>query len=128
MSKNLDSRPASATQKLHPLVYRAMVGLALWLIVSIWAFKGGLYTDYLFMVVSGLIFFATLIPAALWWTRHRHKPPSGEHESFRRWETEDFATWQGRLSGREAATQILLPIAAVAFGMMIFAIIEHLVV
>ena len=105
-----------------------MVGLAVWLLISIWAFSGGLYTDYLFMVVTGLIVFAVLIPAALWWTRRRHRIARNEDESFRHWESEDFATWQGRLSGREAALQILLPIAAVSFGMTIFAIVEHLVV
>ena len=128
MNSDLESRPGPTTEKLHPLVYRVMIGLAVWLLVSIWAFNGGLYTDYLFMVVSGLIFFATLIPVTLWWTRRRHRAPSGEEESFRRWESEDFSIWQGRLSGREAATQVLLPLAAVAFGMTIFAIVEHLVV
>jgi hypothetical protein len=105
-----------------------MVALAVWLLISIWAFNGGLYTDYLFMIVTGLIVFAVLIPAALWWTRRRHRTVSSKEESFRRWESEEFATWQGRLSGREAALQILLPIAAVSFGMTIFAIVEHLVV
>jgi hypothetical protein len=32
-------------------------------------------------------------------------------------------TWTGRVSGREAAMQILLPIAAVAFGMTIFGLV-----
>jgi hypothetical protein len=31
-----------------------------------------------------------------------------------------FATWTGGIPGREAAIQILLPIAAVAFGMTLF--------
>jgi hypothetical protein len=29
------------------------------------------------------------------------------------------------MSGREAATQVLLPLAAVSFGMTIFAILAH---
>jgi hypothetical protein len=128
MSENIDGRQRAAVQKLHPRVYQTMVGLAVWLLVSIWALKGGLYTDYLLVVVTGLIVFAVLIPATLWWTRQRHRAASTEGESFRHWESEEFATWQGRLSGREAALQILLPIAAVSFGMTIFAIVEHLVV
>ena len=41
------------------------------------------------------------------------------------WTSGDFETWQGRLKGKDAAVQILLPIASVAFGMTLFAIIMH---
>jgi hypothetical protein len=34
-----------------------------------------------------------------------------------------FATRTGRISGREAAAQILLPIAAVAIGMTVFGLV-----
>jgi hypothetical protein len=128
MSAPLYGRARPVSENLHPFVYQAMVALAVWLLVSIWAFSGSLYTDYLFMVVTGLIVFATLIPVTLWWTRRRHRAPSGSDESFRHWESEEFAIWQGRLSGREAALQVLLPLAAVSLGMTIFAIVEHLVV
>jgi hypothetical protein len=36
-------------------------------------------------------------------------------------------TWQGRLTGTEAAMQILLPIAAAAFGMTALGIAFHVV-
>jgi hypothetical protein len=35
-------------------------------------------------------------------------------------------TWQDRLKGRNAAIEILLPLAAVAFGMSAFAIAYHI--
>jgi hypothetical protein len=44
-------------------------------------------------------------------------------ESFRDWASEDFATWTGGLNGREAAMQILLPIAAVSIGMTVFGLV-----
>ena len=127
MTSDIKDSDRPVTAKLHPLIYKTIVGLALWLVISIWAFNGGLYTDYLLVVVSGLIFFATLVPATLWWTRRRHRAGASGVEPFREWEEEDFATWQGQLSGREAALQVLLPIAAVAFGMTIFVIVQHLV-
>jgi hypothetical protein len=50
-------------------------------------------------------------------------------KSFHDWATSDFDTYTGRLSGLQAATLILLPIAAAAFGMtafgIAFLIVEH---
>lgn len=37
-----------------------------------------------------------------------------------------FETHTGRLSGAAAAIQVILPLAAVSFGMTIFAVIHHL--
>jgi hypothetical protein len=103
-----------------------MIGLAAWLLISIWSLARTAYTDYLLAVVSGLVFFALLIPITLWWTRRRHQPAhSEEEESFRRWTSHDFDMWQGRTSGLDAAVEILLPLAAVAFGMTALAIVAH---
>ncbi len=120
------NRPVS--NALHPHVYRAMVGLAAILILSIWAFAGAGGTDLLLAVITAFIAFTVLIPSTLWWTRHRHRLPDAEFrdESLDGWLHEEFQTWQGRLSGRDAATQVLLPLTAVAFGMAIFAIVAHL--
>ena len=45
--------------------------------------------------------------------------------SFRQWAAEDFDTWQDRVKGRNAAVEVLLPMAAIAIGMTAFAIILH---
>jgi hypothetical protein len=114
---------------LHPVVYRTIIGFALLLILSAWwGFASALNTDFVLFVVSGFIFFSVLIPTAAWWTWHRHRPRGTFDqavEPFGEWEEEEFETWQGRLTGREAAMQVLLPIAAVAFGMLAFAIVAH---
>ena len=43
--------------------------------------------------------------------------------SFHEWISHPFKIWTGSISGREATLQILLPIAAVAFGMTIFGLV-----
>jgi hypothetical protein len=71
------------------------------------------------------LFFVILvgIPVLLWLTWRRNIDPNEQHAytaPFGEWTLRPFVTWTGRISGREAAVQILLPIAAVAFGMTIF--------
>ena len=56
-----------------------------------------------------------------------HADGGDDTQSLRRWLRATFATEQDRLSGAEAATLVLLPIAAGAIGMMLFAIIFHIV-
>ena len=122
-------RPAS--DELHPLVYQALIGLALWLILSVWAFFNDWgYAELLLAVVSGFILIVVAVPGAIWLTWRRHRDPSParpRHDSnFRDWASGDFNIWQSRISGTEAAIQILLPIAAVALGMTAFGISLHI--
>lgn len=115
--------------KLHPLLYRTMVALALVLVGAVWSLARTPDTNFLLVVVSGFVFFTVLIPATLWWTWRRHRAPRvGEDQSFRSWISKDFDMWQGRTSGVDATVEILLPPAAVAFGMTLFAILEHFIV
>lgn len=111
------------TSRLHPRVYALMMGLAGWLVLSVWMFSGVGSTDYLLAIVSGFIFIAVALPFIL----SRLRRPGSEGPSFRAWGSGDFDTWTGRLRGSQAATEILLPIAAVAFGMTAFGIVLHLV-
>jgi hypothetical protein len=46
---------------------------------------------------------------------------------FLDWARGDFDTWQGRLTGTQAAMQIVLPIAAAALGMTAIGIAFHVV-
>jgi hypothetical protein len=121
-----NSAPHKVTRLLHPRVYGLLIGLALWLVLSVWLFAGGGIADYLLAIVSGFIVVAVALPLILSRVQ-RVDGASGNNEprSFRDWAVMDFDTWQGRLSGAQAAAQILLPIAAVAFGMTIFGIAFH---
>ncbi|MFZ5672701.1 MAG: hypothetical protein ACOZAM_07020 [Pseudomonadota bacterium] len=113
------------TDGLHPGIYLALAGFGLWYAFSAWAFGGGAYTDYLLAVVTGLIAIAILIPLGMWriWRNHAHRRDSDE--PFRFWAAGDLRIWQDRMRARSAAIEILLPVAAVAIGLLILATINH---
>ena len=105
---------------LHPVVWRAIVALALWLVVSAWVFFGGAdYDGITLAVVTGLFVVAIGIPVLLWrtWQRRADHSEDAPTPSFRDWRSGEFATWTGRHAASGAAIETLLPIAAVAFGM-----------
>jgi hypothetical protein len=121
------------TGTLHPVIYLTILALAVWFVLSAWGgFGGNDQTDYLLVVVSGWVFVAVAIPCVLWRmaTKRTAKPSDSKDNSsagsFRDWAAHDFETWQDRVRGAEAAIEILSPIAAVALGMMGFAIVLHL--
>jgi hypothetical protein len=118
------NRPA--TSRLHPRVYILIVCLALWLALSVWIFAGTGVIDYLLVIVCGFVLVAVGLPILLSRVaREDELPDDHPIRSYREWSKSEFNTWQGRLSGTSAAVQILLPIAAVAFGMTIFGITLH---
>jgi hypothetical protein len=122
--RNGPGRPV--TSLLHPLVYAIVIALAGWLVLSIWLFAGSGVVDYLLFIVSGFIFIAVALPLILSRVGRGGAPKSGKPQSFHEWAEGDFDTPDDRLTGIEATTQILLPIAAVAFGMTIFGIALHI--
>jgi len=118
------------TGSLHPAVYMALVGLTLWLGLAIWGFGYDGQTDYLLAIVNGFLFIAVAIPATLALMAYRQRnsderKSSGGDASLREWMTRDFDTWQDRVKGRNAAVEVLLPMAAIAIGMTAFAIVLH---
>jgi hypothetical protein len=111
---------------LHPAVYVALVGLTLWLAVAIWGFGYDGQTDYLLAIVTGFLVIAVTIPSTLALMVHRQgnsDEKSSAKISFREWMAGDFDTWQDRVKGRNAAVEVLLPMAAIAIGMTAFAIV-----
>jgi len=118
------------TGDLHPRVYLAAAGLAVWLVLSAWGFAGGGYADLSLAVVSCLVVIAVALPAALWRTQRSKRRPEGEETQrpFHDWASGQVDIWRGRLKGSTATVEILLPIAAVAFGMTAFAIVFRLVI
>ena len=125
----------SSTSRAHPRIYTVLIALTVWFVIAIWSFAGAGVTDYLLFIVSGFFFVAMVLPLILFRVGGRR---SGGTETagyadqdppFREWVKLDYETWGGRLRGAEAATQILLPIAAAAVGMtligIIFQIAEH---
>jgi hypothetical protein len=124
-SDNGAARPT--TSRLHPRVYAVVVGLAVWLVLSVWSFAGAGVTDYLLFIVSGFIFIAVALPLILSRVGLTDQAAKADDQSsFRNWVARDFDTWTGRLTGVQAAVQILLPIAAVSFGMTAFGMALHI--
>lgn len=122
------NRPIS--EQLHPAVVMAIALLGLWYLVSAWiGFATDSYTAYLLVVVSGLFFMAMAIPTAIWLASRAKQPRDSQQHAntFRDWASGEFNVCGGHLKGSNAAVQILLPLAAVAFGMTAFAIVVHLV-
>jgi hypothetical protein len=112
---------------LHPLLYKAMIGLTIWLVLSIWVLFGGAgYAGLTFAMIT--LFFMVIIgiPLSLWLSWRHNADPNDTRapgEAFRGWTADEFATWTGRVSGLEAAMQILLPLAAVSIGMTVFGLV-----
>jgi hypothetical protein len=100
----------------------------IWLAMSIWGFCASGFTALVMAIISLLIAvavgLASLVALA---TRRRHardsEPPGG---SFQRWLGDGSQAHTGRLSAAAAAIQVILPLAAVSFGMTLFAVVRHL--
>ena len=126
------AQSARVSKRLHPFVYKTIGVLALIFLLGVWEFAGDEYTGYLIAVVAGLVFVALALPLALWriWRSHRNrakgaKTDAPEQQTFGDWASDDFEGWQDRESAGNAAIEVLLPIAAVTFGMVAFGIISH---
>jgi hypothetical protein len=112
---------------LHPQVYRTMIALTVWLVLSIWVFfDRGAYFGLTLAMITVFFVIAVGIPVLIWKT-WQHNAPADEtrepDESYAAWASQSFATWTGQLSGSEATMQILLPLAAVSIGMFVFGLV-----
>jgi hypothetical protein len=118
MAKQLVRREQPATSELHPLVYIAAIALAFWYVVAVWLLFSGDYAG-LTLVVGMLVLVAVGIPVLIWLTWRRFlgaQATASECGTFREWCAAEMETAQGRISARDAAIQVLLPLAAVSFG------------
>jgi hypothetical protein len=125
------NRRKSVSDRLHPMVRIAIVGLALWLALSVWGFARDSYTDYLLVIASGFFMGVLALAYALWRTSRKQQAADTSENtspSFRQWASGEFDIWQGRIKGANAAVEILLPIAAVAFGMTAFGLVLYFTV
>ena len=113
--------------QLHPMVYGAAVGLVAWFALAAWIlFDRQNDIGLPLAMVSVLLLVAVLLPwsLSLVWRRHqmpRQRPPG--KTSFHDWRTGDFAVWGSKLHGTDAAIDMLLPLAAVAFGLTAIGIV-----
>jgi hypothetical protein len=139
-------QPASSSEKvsdqLHPLVHKAAAGLLVWFVVAAWLLFGGTgYIGLALAMVSVLIFMALAIPTVLWRAGVAARRSGGAAEpgdtgpddtadeppeSFRAWLHGRFATSTDQEKPATAVVEVLLPLAAVAFGLTAIGIVFHL--
>jgi hypothetical protein len=126
--------PQGASNHLHPRIHMAAAGLLIWFVIAAWLFFGGAgYIELALAMISVLVFMAIAIPLALWRAnltaqRSASSSPTGEQatETLDKWLRGRFATWTDQEKGATAAIEILLPLAAVAFGITALGIVFDL--
>lgn len=123
-----------SSSDLHPLVYRGMIGLALWFIIAVWGlFSGSGYILLTLGVVTWLLLVTVVLISTLARIGRRRRRQTNDEvlarrTSFRDWAYGDFGLWGGRIEGWSAAIQVFIPLAAVVIGITLFGIIKDLVV
>lgn len=131
MANEFDRRDGAVSDHLHPNVYKVIIVLGLWPVLSIWGFIGGGHTGLALGVASAFILIALALPLILWRVTRKARASLGsdvERDNFIQWMAGEFEAHHGCVKGREAMIEVLLPIAAVSLGMTVFAIVLHLAV
>ena len=112
----------------------AAAGLLIWFVIAAWLLFGGAgYIELALTMVSVLVFMAIAIPLALWRTNRTAQRLGGSlhateqaSDSLNTWLRGRFATWTDQEKGSTAAIEVLLPLAAVAFGITALGIVFDL--
>jgi hypothetical protein len=121
MTRELVAHNRPTFDQLHSAIPKIAAGLVTWFVLMAWIFFDkqsvvGLplaFITVLFLVV-GLSF------SGLFLVSYRHQPDYPSHPNevpFRDWIMGNFSVWGSQQSAGQAATEILLPMAAAAFGM-----------
>jgi hypothetical protein len=130
-----DSRSSQRlSDHLHPLIHLAAAGLLIWFVIAAWLLFGGPgYIELALAMISVLVFMSIAIPLALWRANVAAQRLDAaanrterKSESLSTWLQGRFATWTDREEGSAAAIEILLPLAAVAFGVTALGIVFDL--
>jgi hypothetical protein len=112
----------------------AAAGLLIWFVIAAWLFFGGSgYIELALAMISVLVFMAMAIPLALWRAHLTAQRAAGlsrtteqASATLDKWLCGRFATWTDQERGSTAAIEILLPLAAVAFGITALGIVFNL--
>jgi hypothetical protein len=125
MNDKPDRNSSQASDQLHPIVYKALAGLAIWLVASAWVFfsQGG-YLSLDLGIISAFVFMIIAIPTAIHHTGRLGG--AGRISPFRAWISGDFDMRQGRRKSLSASIEILLPMTAAVIGITAIGIIFRL--
>jgi len=117
------------SDRIHPFVYRAILGLALLLIASIWGFFGGRTSTGLVLTIAslfvGIALTLSYVLSRIARTFDDRDTARERGASFGAWLKGDFDSYGGRQPAREALVALFLPIIAVSLGMLVFALTLH---
>ena len=107
--------------QLHPAIYKAAVGLVAWFALAAWIlFDRQNDIGLPLAMISVLLLVAVFLPWSLSLVWQKHQMTHQRHPekiSFRDWKIADFAVCGSKLRGMHAVIDMLLPLAAVAFGL-----------
>jgi hypothetical protein len=121
MARQLTTHNTPVFDQFHPKVYGVAVGLVVWFALAAWIlFDRQSDISLPLGMVSVLLLVAVLLPWSLSLVWKRHRLPPERHVdgvSFNDWKTGDFVVWGSRIHSTHAAIDMLLPLAAVAFGL-----------
>jgi hypothetical protein len=127
MARELVPHNRPVFDQLHPNLYKAAVGLVALFVLAAWIlFDRQNDVGLPLAMVSVLLLVAVLLPwsLSLVWQRHQREHQRHPNKiSFRDWRIGDFAVWGSKLHGTQAAIDMLLPLAAVAFGLVALGIV-----
>jgi hypothetical protein len=112
----------------------AAAGLLIWFVIAAWVLFGS--SDYIELalgVISVLVFMTIAVPLALWRANVKARQSNASSrgteqasETLDTWLRGRFATWTDQEKASTAAIEILLPLAAVAFGITALGIVFEL--
>jgi hypothetical protein len=116
---------------LHPRIYTAAIGFVAWFALAAWILFDHRVDKVDDMalplaMVTVLLLFAVLLTTALSQVWKRHQMPGEGHArdiAFCDWRHGDFTVWGSKLKSMDAAIDILLPLAAAAFGLTAIGIV-----
>ncbi len=113
---------------LHPAIYKALAGFALWMVIAAWvSFSGQGYASLVLAVVTGFFLVAGGIPFIFWRVWRTTDAGRAERKpAFSDWWRGEVETWQGRVEGWDAAVEVLLPLGIAAVGMTLIGLVFRL--
>ncbi|TYO67779.1 hypothetical protein FXV83_03120 [Bradyrhizobium hipponense] len=130
MNKHLAQRGERSPENpsgLHPLVYKAAIGFVALFVIAAWlAFDRRSDIELPLGIVSVLMLVAVLLPYLLWrvWRTGQARPPTlRTNKGFGKWMEGSTQVWQSRLKNSDAAIDMLLPLAAMALGLIALGIV-----
>jgi hypothetical protein len=129
MNERLMKRESSSAIQsgFHPVIYKAAIALVALFVIAAWAaFDRQSDIELPLVMLSFLLFVAVFLPYLLWrvWRTSQAQPPTLKtNRGFWKWAEGSMEVGQSKLKSTDAAIDMLLPLAAVAFGLVALGIV-----